>query len=55
MLFIEMGGKKITTLYISIFSSVWDGGGDAFESRNPLVKGVDGFQTIKGRVDQSEI
>ncbi|KAL3567871.1 hypothetical protein D5086_030522 [Populus alba] len=38
----------------SIFSSVWDGGSDAFESRNPLIKGVDGFRTIRGRMGQRE-
>jgi hypothetical protein len=32
----------------AIFFGIWNGGGDAFGSRNPLIKGVDGFKVRRG-------
>jgi len=51
----EMLSFALHAYCTAVFSSVWDEGGDAFGSRNPLVKGVDGFITRRGCVGQNEI
>ena len=39
----------------AIFFGIWNGGGDVVGSRNPFIKGVDGFRVIRGWMGQSEI
>eukprot|EP00258_Populus_trichocarpa_P032333 XP_024448352.1 uncharacterized protein K02A2.6-like [Populus trichocarpa] len=46
--------KEVLDRNYSIFSGVWYGSSDAFGSRNPIVKSLDGLRIRRGRVGQSE-